>query len=77
MYVGPFRRRFLMLKSKRGAKRYRRADGFAAPDGQRTVAHKALGQRQALSTTPQAPTATKGDFDWILKRLLLERGMIW
>ena len=72
-----FRRRFLILKSRRGEKRYRQADGFAASDGQRTVAHKALGQRFALPTTPQAPTAEKGFFDWILERLLLERGMIW
>jgi hypothetical protein len=38
---GRFRRRFLILKSRRGQKRYRCADGFAAPAGQRAVAHKA------------------------------------
>jgi hypothetical protein len=65
---GPFRRRFLILKSKRGEKRYRSnernrwADGFAASDGQRTVAHKTLGQRCALPTTPQAPHSSKKDF---------------
>jgi hypothetical protein len=74
---GPFRRRFLILKSKRGEKCYRRADGFAAPDGQRAVAHKALGQRFALPTTPQAPYSSKKVFDWILKRILPEHGMIW
>jgi hypothetical protein len=64
---GCFRRRFLMLKSKRGEKRYRRADGFATPCGQRAVAHKALGQRFALPTTPQAPHRSKRIFDGILR----------
>jgi hypothetical protein len=66
----------LFYKSRRGEKRYRWADGFAAPAGQRTVAHKALGQRCALPTTPQAPHSSKKGFDWILKRILPEYGMI-
>jgi hypothetical protein len=64
---GRFSPPLFLYKSRRGEKRYRWADGFAAPAGQRAVAHKALGQRCALSTTPQAPHSSKRVFDWILK----------